>query len=153
MKEENITKEIVSRLLSLFQTIDRRIYYENKLCVPRKMMREVMHWAHDNRTASRFAFKKSLRRLYHVLSKAKKSDVEAYCAGCLTYQQQKDGRTKSYGDPQHISFPEMRCGSVVMDFITHLPTGESRLNSITTVVDMYSRRSNFIVAKDTDTVT
>lgn len=109
-----------------------------------------MQLAHDNRVSGHFAFQKTLHRLDKFQWKNQTYNVKSYCAGCLVCQQQNDNRTKPFGDPQPIPFPDRRWGSIAMDFITHLPQTFNNFNSITTVVDRFSRRIHLMASKDSD---
>lgn len=93
--------------------------YGNPVCDPRRMIKEVLRQAHDSNLAGNFAYLKALARLSNFHWKNNTQDVQDNCAGYITCQQYNDSRTKPYGDPQLIPFPEWRSGSLAMVFITH----------------------------------
>lgn len=149
--DDKIQRGRINRLLPSFKLDQGKLIYDNKICIPRCQVKEILSMAHDSRSSGHFAYNKTLSRLSRVHWRNKTRDVQAYCAGCVTCQQFKDNRVKPLGEPQPIPLPERRWGSVAMDFITHLPVTPRGFNSITTIVDRFSRRVHFMPSKDTDT--
>lgn len=150
---ETIKKDRISRLLPLFYLHDNVLYYDGRLCVPRKNVHDILYLAHDNKTSGHFGYSKTLSRLDGYHWKNKSGDVYDYCRGCTTFQENKDGRTKPLGIPQPLELPTRRWGSVSMDFVTHLPTTETGFDCITTFVDRFSKRVRLVPSRGTDGAT
>lgn len=146
-----LQKKRITRLIHNFKISDEKLIYDNQVCVPRRLVKEILRLAHDISSSGHFGYLKTLARLSSFHWKNKTQDVQAYCAGCITCQQYKDNRVKPYGDPQPIPFPERRWGSLAMDFITHLPPTAQGFNAITTIVDRFSRRVHFLPSRGTAT--
>lgn len=149
--DDKIQRERVTRLAQSFSISNERLMYAENVCIPRRLVKEILHLAHDSKVSVHFAFQKTLHRVSQFHWKNKTSDVRDYCNGCATCQQQKDNRSKLFGDPQPIPLPERRWGSISMDFISHLPKTARGFNSITTIVDRFSCRVHFIPSRDSDT--
>lgn len=54
-----IQRERLSRLLPLFQQNYNLLYYEKKVCVPRSVVRDILHMAHDAQVAGHFSLAKT----------------------------------------------------------------------------------------------
>ena len=145
-----IQRERVSRLSPLFQQKDKLLYYGKRVCVPRSIVRDILHMAHDARVAGHFAFAKTLARLDKFHWKHKTRDVRKYCDGCIVCQQRKDSRLRKLSEPTPLEVPSRRWGSLATDFIVSLPVTKNGFDSITTWVDRLSRRVHFIPSKSTD---
>lgn len=108
-------------MLPDFRLENDSLNYKEKLCIPRRNVRDILRMAHDSPNGGHLSYTKTLERLRNVYWKSKAKDIEAYCAGCLTFQTGKDGRSKLLGSPQPLEVPTRRWGSVSMEFITHMP--------------------------------
>lgn len=144
-------KKRIELLKPSFELIDGKLYYEGRVCVPRKAVSEIIKLAHDSRLAGHFGFTKTLGRLSNYHWKHKTRDVRSFCDGCSTCQQQKDHGGLTLNDPTALELPTRRWGMVATDFITHLPVTESGFDAITTWVDRLSRRVHFIPSRTNDT--
>ena len=140
----------VRHLMSRFSMNNGLIYYDEKLCVPRANIKEILALAHDSRTSGHFGADKTIARLSGFHWKNMTSVVREYCAGCFVCQQQKNRRTKKLGSSQALEIPNRRWGSISTDFITHLPKTKNGHDAITTYVDRLSKRVHFIASKSTD---
>lgn len=94
MSNDAVQKERVKRLLPLFQMKDGNVIYDGLTCVPRCSVKELMHLAHDAKISGHFSFSKTLARLKRFHWRNKLRDIQDYCKGCITCQQQKDSRQK-----------------------------------------------------------
>lgn len=151
LPHDSTQREKVTRLLPKFSIDGDLLKYRDKICVPRSNVRDILELAHDCKVSGHFSYAKTLSRLDAFHWKVKSKDVENYCAGCMTCQTSKDGRTKQLGDPQPLELPERRWGSVSVDFVTHLPTTKRGFDSITTFVDRFSKRIHLVPSRTTDT--
>ena len=138
-------------LLPLFHRDGNKLFYDDKLCVPRKAISRIMQLAHDAKTAGHFGYFKTLSRLKNFYWKHKARDVKKYVQGCITCQQKKDHQGKKFGDPSSLEVPDRRWGSIATDFIVSLPLTKNGFDCITTWVDRLSRRVHFIPSKESDT--
>lgn len=143
----------IETLLPSFRIDDWRLLYDNKLCVPVKAKRAVLTLVHDNPAGGHFAFAKTLARLSNYHWKHKSRDVERYCSGCSTCQQQKDFHGQTSNDPQALPVPTRRWGMVATDFIVKLPRTPRGFDAISTWVDRLSRRVRFVPCRETDQAT
>lgn len=60
---DKVQQDRVSRLLPLFKYVNGRLFYNNKMCVPRKNIRDVLYAAHDVSISGHFGFGKTMGRL------------------------------------------------------------------------------------------
>ena len=63
--DDPVQKERISRLLHLFRCADGLLYYNGKLCVPRKFVRDVLGLAHNLTFSGHFAIQKTVDRLHN----------------------------------------------------------------------------------------
>lgn len=82
----NIKREQKNRLIKYFVIKDGIRYYDDKICVPRDNVKDVLYYAYDNGTAGHFAYVKTLSRLSQFHWKNKHLDVFEYCRGCEVCQ-------------------------------------------------------------------
>eukprot|EP00171_Calliarthron_tuberculosum_P023944 IDg23944t1 len=141
----------LKRLIDVFKLKNGMLYYGNKLCVPRSNIRDLLELAHDCRISEHFGFEKALDRLTGFHWKRKTKDIEDCCRGCITCQENKDGRTKPLGVPQPLEIPDKRWGSIATDFVNQFPVTETGFDAITTYVDRLTKRVHFVLSKTTDT--
>lgn len=144
-------RDKILRILPLFRDQKGMLWYQGKVCVPRRSVRDVLHLAHDVKISGHFAFSKTLSRLEGYHWKNKTRDIENYCQGCSTCQQQKDFAGKKFTVPNPLDVPTSRWGSLATDFIVGLPKTSKGFDAITTWVDRLSRRVHFIPCRGTDT--
>lgn len=144
-------KDRIERLLLKFKTVEGLLYYEDKVCVPRRCVRDVLQLAHDSKLGGHFGFAKSLARVQRFQWKIKTKDVRQYCEGCITGQQQREMNTKNLGDPVSLNAPTRRWGCIATDFIVGLPLTKQGFDAITTWVDRLMRCVRFIPSKTSDT--
>lgn len=151
LPQDKVQRDRTTRLLPLFSYLDGTLWYDKKICVPRRNVKDILYHAHDSPIAGHFGLAKTLGRLerYHWRHKAR--DVKQYVEGCQKCQQKKDSRAKKLGEPTPLDVPTRRWGSVSTDFIVKLPTTKNGFDCITTWVDRLSRRVHFIPSKVTDT--
>eukprot|EP00171_Calliarthron_tuberculosum_P023620 IDg23620t1 len=72
----------VRQLMPLFILNNGRLFYDQKLCVPRKSVKQILELAHDTRVGGHFGFNKTLAILENFHWKHKLQDVRNYCKGC-----------------------------------------------------------------------
>ena len=138
-------------ILPLFRKEKGLLLYRNKVCVPRRSVRDILHFANDAKVSGHFAYAKTLSRLNGYHWKTRYRDVKSYCHGCLTCQQQKDATGKKFTLPTPLDVPLRRWGSLSTDFIVSLPKTRNGLDAIATWVDRLSRRVHFLPSRGTDT--
>lgn len=98
-------KRRVELLKPLFQKKDNKLMYEERVCVPRKAVRELIELAHEGQLAGHFGFTKTLGRLSNYHWKHKARDVRKFCEGCSVCQQQKDHAGEVLNDPTALEIP------------------------------------------------
>lgn len=116
--------------------------------MPRKKFSKIFRLARDARTSGHFSYFKTMSRLENVYWRSKSRDVEKYCAGYVICQQNKDGRTKRISTPTPLGISIRRCGSMVTDFITHLPRSKSGFSCITTYAEGLKEKYISLPASD-----
>ncbi len=141
----------LKQLLPYFKVDGKRLFYNGKLCVPRKSVSTIMQIAHDSKVGGHFKFAKTMSRLSNFHWKNKSRDVKKYVDGCITCQQYKDSNQKKLTSPTSLEMPERRWGSLATDFIVKLPKTKKGYDAITTWVDRLTRRVHFLKSKTTDT--
>ena len=137
--------------MHLFRMDGNLLFYENKVCVPRKAVKDLLFEAHDTSVSGHFGAAKTLARLEKYHWKGKCRDVERHCQGCLTCQQQKDHRQKKLSIPTPLDVPTRRWGSLATDFIVKLPKTKNGFECITMWVDRLNRRVHFFPSREEDT--
>jgi len=140
----------LEQLLPYFELKDRKLFYNGKLCVPRKSVSTILQIAHDSRVGGHFKFAKTMSRLSNFHWKHKSRDVKKYVDGCIECQQYKDSNQKKLTSPTSLEMPERRWGSLATDFIVKLPKTKNGYDAITTWVDRLTRRVHFIKSRTTD---
>lgn len=125
----------LKRLVPFFRLEDEKLFYSEKLCVPRKNVRDMLELAHDCLVSGHQGYEKTVERLRNFHWKHKYSDVKRYCQGCLKCQQFKDSRTKPFGTAETLDIPIRRWGCIASDFIVNLPATFRGFDAITTFVD------------------
>lgn len=148
--KKTVDRHRASLLLPSFIIKEGLLYYRDRICVPRKCVRELLQLVHDCKVAGHFGFAKTLARLSGYHWRHKSRDVKRYCDGCVVCQQNKDGNQKRFNSPQPLESPTRRWGSVSTDFIVQLPPTNG-FDAITTWVDRFSRRVHFIPCRTEDT--
>lgn len=139
MPNDPIQVNRLSSLLPNFHLQNGILYYKNLICVPRRILKELLQLAHDSSISGHFGAGKTLERLSKYHWKGKARDAKKYCEGCLICQQQKDSREKRFSSPQPLSTPTLRWGSLTTDFIVRLPRASAGFDAATTWVDRLSR--------------
>lgn len=112
MPNDPIQVNRLSSLLPNFHLQNGILYYKNLICVPRRILKELLQLAHDSSISGHFGAGKTLERLSKYHWKGKTRDAKKYCEGCLICQQQKDSREKRFSSPQPLSTPTLRWGSL-----------------------------------------
>jgi len=151
LPSDPVQRSKVKKLVPLFKRDGKRLIYEEKLCIPRRCVANVLQLAHDSKIAGHFGFAKTMSRLEKYHWKHKSRDVKKYVQGCMVCQQKKDHGGPKLTEPTPLEVPERRWGSLATDFIVSLPKTKNGFDCITTWVDRLSRRVHFIPSKTTDT--
>lgn len=148
---DDTKKRQVEKILPMFRLDGKKLYYNQKLCVPRRSVSCIMQLAHDSKISGHFAFAKTLSRLANYHWRHKTRDVRNYVQGCIMCQQAKDSNKKKLTEPSSLEMPERRWGSLATDFIVHLPKTKDGKDAVTTWVDRLTRRVHFIPCTVNDT--
>lgn len=126
------------------------LYYENKICVPRKNVRDILHLAHDSQVSWHFGYSMTLSHVGRYHQKGKHQDVFAYCRRCTVCQRNNDSNTKLLGEHQPFEIPARRGGSVSIGFFTHMPATPRGFDIITTLVYIFAKLMRLVPSKGTD---
>lgn len=130
---------------------DGKLYSEGKTCVPRRLVRYVLHAAHDVYICSHVGFTKTMGRVEKFHWRHKSRDIKSYVEGYQVCKQKKDERKKKLESPISLDVPTRRCGSLGTEFIVKLPKTQWGYDCIITWVDRLSRLVHFIPGDTTDT--
>lgn len=61
--DDKIQRKRVGHLLPSFRLDNRKLIYDGMICVPRVLVREILHLAHYSRVSGHFSFSKKLARV------------------------------------------------------------------------------------------
>lgn len=138
------------------------LYYEDqmdnrlRLCIPRKLLKEVLQLAHDSE--AHYGINKTYGRLlssFFAPSLLRK--VRQYISHCPKCMINKTLRDKPHGQLQPIPVTPEPFHTIAMDFITGLPPatcfghGEEQFDSILTCTDKYAKTVKLMMGKSTYT--
>ena len=138
-------KSRVEKVIHNYSLDDEGIlYHHHQICIPRKCVKRLLHFAHNILIGGHFGVGKTFNRLRKFTWKRKWKDVELYVHGCRTCQQHKTLQRKKLSNPEALSLPHRRWGTVSTDFIVHLPCTTNGFDAIFTWVDQFSKRVRFI---------
>ena len=149
--QDQIQRRKLEKILPMFTKNGGRLYYNGKLCIPRKSVSDVLQLEHDSKISGNFKFAKTLSRLSNFHWRHKSRDVRKYVEGCMKCQQFKDSNQKKLIDPESLELPERRWGSISTDFIVNLPKSKCGFDAITTWVDRLNRRVHFLSCTTNET--
>lgn len=91
-----------SILLPSFSLNDGRMYYKERIGVPRKLVLELLHLAHDCGVTGHFWFSETLARLSECHLKQYRKNLKSYCDVFLAIQQNIEGNQKCFNTPQPL---------------------------------------------------
>ena len=151
LPENDVHRDRMQSILPLFRKEKGLLFYRNKVCVPRRSVRDILHLAHDAKVSGHFAYAKTLSRLDGYHWKIKYRDLKAYCQGCMACQQQKDATGKNFTLPTPLDVSLRRWGSLSTDFIVSLPKTRNGFDAIAAWVARLSRRVHFFPSRGTNT--
>lgn len=149
--QDEVKKNQVQMLLPSFRHERKKLFYFDKLCIPRKAVAKILELAHDSTIGGHFRFAKTISRLAKYHWRHKSRDVNNYIQGCLQCQQKHYHGTKKLTEPIPLEIPKRIWGSVATDFIVRLPKTDTGYDSITTFVERLSRRVRFVPSNTSDT--
>ncbi|XP_051133023.1 uncharacterized protein LOC127252761, partial [Andrographis paniculata] len=147
--KENIVADALSRRYHVYEGYLLR---ENKLCVPKCSLRELLIWeSHSGGLMGHFGRNKTLNLLQeHFFWPRMKAEVEAAIRRCTTCLSSKS-TVHPHGLYTPLPIPESPWIDISMDFILGLPRSRSGKDSIFVVVDRFSKMAHFIpCTKTTD---
>lgn len=77
--EDKVQFERITQLVGKFQLLDRYLIYDDIICVPRQLIGDIMHSAHDSSISGHFGFTKTMSRLdkFHGKTRLKISGTTA----------------------------------------------------------------------------
>ena len=124
----------------------QRLYFENRLCIPKGKIRELI--LHDNHEsligAHRGATKTTSLIRRHFYWPSLKQDVKSYIQSCHKCQEAKTINSKPSGQLRPFPPPQRKWEVISMDFMFKLPRTKDGYESILVVVDKLSKRTHFI---------
>ena len=81
-----------------------------------------------------------------------KRDVVEYVAKCLTCQQVKAEHQRSAGLLQPLGILEWKWEDITIDFVVGLPKTVGQHDSVSVIVDRYTKSAHFLPVRTTYTV-
>ncbi|KAF7839273.1 Transposon Ty3-G Gag-Pol polyprotein [Senna tora] len=150
----NVFGECENRPFDNFYRHDGYLFRENKLCVPKCSMRELLvRESHGGGLMGHFGVLKTSDMLKeHFFWPHMKRDVEKLCSKCISCRKGKS-KVKPHGLYMPLPIPTHPWTDVSMDFILGLPKTRNGRDSIFVVVDRFSKMAHFIPCKKSDDAT
>ncbi|KAF7839270.1 Transposon Ty3-G Gag-Pol polyprotein [Senna tora] len=150
----NVFGECENRPFDKFYRHDGYLFRENKLCVPKCSMRELLEReSHGGGLMGHFGVLKTLDMLKeHFFWPHMKRDVEKLCSKCISCRKAKS-KVKPHGLYMPLPVPTHPWTDVSMDFILGLPKTRNGRDSIFVVVDRFSKMAHFIPCNKSDDAT
>ncbi|KAF7839296.1 putative gag-pol polyprotein [Senna tora] len=147
----NVFGECENRPFDKFYRHDGYLFRENKLCVPKCSMRELLEReSHGGGLMGHFGVLKTLDMLKeHFFWPHMKRDVEKLCSKCISCRKAKS-KVKPHGLYMPLPVPTHPWTDVSMDFILGLPKTRNGRDSIFVVVDHFSKMTHFIPCNKSD---
>ncbi|KAF7835592.1 putative gag-pol polyprotein [Senna tora] len=150
----NVFGECENRPFDKFYRHDGYLFRENKLCVPKCSMRELLvRESHEGGLMGHFGVLKTLDMLKeHFFWPHIKRDVEKLCSKCISCRKAKS-KVKPHGLYMSLPVPTHPWTDVSMDFILGLPKTRNGRDSIFFFVDHFSKMAHFIPCNKSDDAT
>ena len=120
--DDEIQKIRAERLKSDYKEVDRILYHQGLLFVPKTIQTELISQHHNDLFAGHFGIDKTrelVGRKYYWPSLRK--NVESYVQGCDVCLASKAVKHKPYDDLQSLPISTHRWKDLFMDFMTGLP--------------------------------
>lgn len=148
--DKNSLEPYVDSIIDPFRLLEGIICYENKARVPGKNVEDLLYLADDNRLRWHFSFVKTFSDWRTFIGKenfviSKKRDE------CQICQQAKVSGSKPFEVPQPVELPDRGWGSVASDFFARLAKIKNHLDAITTYLDRFTKRVQFLATRSTTT--
>ena len=147
----NIYSACESVAFGKFYRHDGYLFRENRICVPKCSMRELLvREAHSGGLMGHFGVAKTLDVLIeHFFWPNMRKDVEKLCQTCLACKQAKS-KVLPHGLYTPLPIPSEPWVDISMDFVLGLPRSKKGKDSVFVVVDRFSKMAHFIPCKKTD---
>lgn len=154
-KKDSHFGEVYKNPKEPYQKIGKRIYLENKLCIPNGDTRKIiMHDSHESLLGAHRGLKKTLsqvKRLYFWPDM--KKELYEYVKTCQNCQEAKSSNQKALGKLRPFPPPAKKWEEISMDFIFDLPKTKDEKTAILVVVDKLCKRAHFIPLQSNHTAT
>ncbi|XP_074570603.1 uncharacterized protein LOC141827283 [Curcuma longa] len=133
---------------------DNYLFKNNRLCVPRGSMRELLvREAHEGGLMGHFGVQKTLEMLHeHFHWPHMKHDVQKFCERCIVCRKAKS-KVSPHGLYTPLPIPDSPWIDLSMDFVLGLPRTQKGKDSIFVVVDRFSKMAHFIPCHKVDDAT
>ena len=134
-----------------FYRHDGYLFRENRICVPKCSMRELLvREAHSAGLMRHFGVTKTLDVfIEHFFWPNMRKDVEKLCQTCLACKQAKS-KVLPHGLYTPLPIPSEPWVDISMDFVLGLPRSKKGKDFVFVVVDRFSKMAHFIPCKKTD---
>ena len=149
--DDQIRRRELEKIVPMFKNDGKRLFYNEKLCITRKSVSEVLQLEHDSKICGHFKFAKTLSILSNFYWRHKSRDVRKYVEGFVGFKQFKDSNQKKLTDPDTLEQPERRWSSLGTEFILSLLMSKCRFDLITTWVDRLTRRVHVLSCTTNET--
>ncbi|CDF39069.1 unnamed protein product, partial [Chondrus crispus] len=140
-----------------FSKNKNRLYFENRLCIPKGKIREiVLHDNHESLFGAHRGFKKTLQYVRrHLYWPSMNKELHEYIKTCPKCQEAKSLTQNKVGKFRPFPLPLKKWEQISMYFIFDLPRTNTNKSAILVVVDKLSKHTHFVpiesnhTAKDT----
>jgi hypothetical protein len=139
------------QLLDLRTDEEGILWFENRLCIPKGEVREVLL---DEAHNSAYYIHPGTTKMYVDLKtiywwRGMKREIAQYVARCDTCQRMKAEHQKPAGLLQPLLVPKWKWEEIGMDFVTGLPRTQKGNDSIWVIIDRLTKVAHFIPVKTT----
>lgn len=110
--EDEQFKEIFEKPIEPYKKVGKRLYFENRLCIPKGNTRKtILHDNHESLLGAHRGFKKTLKKIKeHFFWSGMNKEIYEYIKTCKKYQEGKSSNQKPIGNATAVSTTEQKIG-------------------------------------------
>ncbi len=142
---DNFFKNIFENVPPPYRRKGKRLYFENRLCIPEGALRQnILHDHHTSVYGGHRGYNKTnslIKRNFFWPNM--KQEIKAYTDSCRKCQESKSAN-RTLGEPRPFPPPEKKWEVISMDFMFKLPRTKDGYSALLVVVDKLSKRAHLI---------